>query len=237
MEKTSSNSTKSSSRYSTILFDFDGTLSPSLPHWLSAYQFALAQYGHELSEKEVIDNCFYRSWADVTRDFKIDSVDQFERYIETGLQDAFVHAHLFDGVVEVLQHCRDQGIRLGIVTSAGRNIVTGVLERTDILKFFSTLVTADDITHFKPHPEPLYLALEQLGSTVEESLMVGDSQADMLAAKAAGMDMALFFPEEHKIYYDIEELKAIGPTHIFSNHQEIVLSLREWDKLVEELPR
>jgi HAD superfamily hydrolase (TIGR01549 family) len=224
-------------RYSTLLFDFDGTLSPSLPHWLSAYKFALAQFGHNLTDQEVITKCFYRSWADVTRDFQIASVEQFERHIQTGLQDAFEQAHLFDGVVEVLQHCRDQGIRLGIVTSASRSIVSGVLERTDILKYFSTLVTADDITNFKPHPEPLYLALKQLGSTVEESLMVGDSHADMLAAKAAGMDMALFFPEEHKVYYEIDELKAIGPHHIFSNYQEIALSLKEWQTLLDELPR
>ena len=228
---------QSTHRYSTILFDFDGTLSPSLPHWLAAYKFALAQYGHNLSDQQIIEHCFYRSWGDVTKEYKIDSVEQFERYIETGLQDAFVHAHLFDGVVEVLQHCREQGIRLGIVTSAGRNIVIGVLERTDILKYFSTVVTADDITNFKPHPEPLLLALKQLGSTVEESLMVGDSSADMLAAKACGMDMALFFPEEHKVYYKFEELEAIGPTHIFSNHQEIAVSLKEWTTLVGELPR
>lgn len=61
-----------------------------------------------------------------------------------------------------------------------------------------TIVTGDDVTHFKPHPEGLYKALETLKANPEDAIMVGDSNADVLAGKNA-------------------KTKTVGVTYAFSS--------------------
>ncbi len=49
------------------------------------------------------------------------------------------------------------------------------------------MITLDEVTHAKPHPEPIEKALQELGSSAEESIMVGDNHHDILAGKNAGV--------------------------------------------------
>lgn len=57
------------------------------------------------------------------------------------------------------------------------------LKLTGIGEFFETVVTLDDVTNAKPDPEPVLLALKQLGSEPAEAIMVGDNYHDVLAGK------------------------------------------------------
>ena len=50
-----------------------------------------------------------------------------------------------------------------------------------------SIVTVEDVVHPKPHPEPVLKAMGELGASPEHTWMVGDSPADMGAAKAAGV--------------------------------------------------
>jgi pyrophosphatase PpaX len=61
------------------------------------------------------------------------------------------------------------------------------LELFDILKHFSVIVTVDDTKQHKPHPEPVLKALENLGASASEALMIGDSVFDILCAHNAGV--------------------------------------------------
>lgn len=64
------------------------------------------------------------------------------------------------------------------------------LKLTGIGEFFETVVTLDDVTMAKPDPEPVLLALKQLGSEPAEAIMVGDNYHDVLAGKNAGTKTA-----------------------------------------------
>jgi pyrophosphatase PpaX len=212
-------------RYSTILFDFDGTLTPSLPLWVRAFQFAFAQYGVSVTGADVVRRCFYRSWASVVDEFALPSLADFSAYVETGLVEAFDDAVLFEGVTGFLEECRLQDVKLGIVTSSKRILVERFLERYGLSAQFAAVVTADDIIYHKPHPGPILMALSTLASTSEGSMFVGDSAADMLAAGAAGMDKALFFPDEHHEFYDFDELTSHEPHLVFHDYHQLAASL------------
>ena len=62
------------------------------------------------------------------------------------------------------------------------------MEALEIKDLFALYIGADSLEHKKPHPEPLLHICKELGCSVEESLMIGDSKNDILAAKAAKMD-------------------------------------------------
>ncbi len=209
-------------RYSTILFDFDGTLTHSLPLWMRAYQTALSHYGIDVPSEHVIGKCFYRPWQDVVADFGLPSIEEFGVRVYAGLEAAMPEAFLFDDVAAVLEICRERGIKLGIVTSSTKKVVEKFLEENSLRAYFGTVITADDITHFKPHPEPVFKALAELKSEPKDSLFVGDSSVDMLAASNAGLEKGLFLPDEHTIYYDFKELKAHDPHIVFSRYKELL---------------
>lgn len=207
--------------YTTILFDFDGTLTHSLPVWLQAYQSALSGFGIRLTDDEVMRDCFYRPWDEIISRFNLPPRAEFGDRVLRGVEEYFDQAELFDGVCTVLEECRMNELKLGIVTSSSRSVVTEFLSAKGIADHFGVVVTADDTTNFKPHPEPIFMALSQLQSDPSESLFIGDSSVDMLASRAAGTDSGLFFPDEHFVFYSLDELRAHQPHFVFRSYFEL----------------
>lgn len=75
--------------------------------------------------------------------------------------------------------------RWAVVTSGARRVAEARLGRLGMLP--EVLVTVDDITHHKPHPEPFLLAAERLGADPSRCAVVEDSPAGLAAGRAAGM--------------------------------------------------
>lgn len=207
--------------YSTILFDFDGTLTSSLPLWVKAFQFALEHYGIQLSEEAVVSRCFYRDWEHIMAEFHLPSLEEFSTLMYAGLEEAFLQAKPFAGALEFLRDCCRQDITLGLVTSSRKSIVMRFLASYGITDYFGTIVTQEDVDNHKPHPEPIILALSQLEKAATGAILIGDSNADMQAAGNAGIHKGLFIPEEHRIYYDFEELKSHAPDVVFQDYSEL----------------
>ncbi len=210
---------------STILFDFDGTLVSSLDQWLISFKTALLHFEADLtglSDEMVVRRCFYRAWEDVAADFGITPERQFPRYIEQRLADSFADVQLFPTTLDLLERCQQAGYVIGLVTSTRADPLLGTLARLKLDRYFETIVTGSDITHFKPHPEPVLLALRRLAKHPAEALFVGDAVPDIQAGHAAGTSTALFLPDVHRRFYDFDVLRATGPDFTFSDHAALM---------------
>jgi pyrophosphatase PpaX len=208
-------------KYSVILFDFDGTLVPSLPLWIKAFHAALGHYGIAVSDDEVVRRCFFRSWSDAAADFGIQATGDFSRHVETGLRNAFLEAELYPFARDVLVHCRKNGLLTALVTSSPRVILADIMPRLQMGDLFDAVITGDDVRNYKPHPEPLHAALNALGKPASEAIMVGDSQADMLAGKAAGTATALFLPKNYSSYSYGDVITKTNSDLVFYDHTEL----------------
>ena len=208
-------------KYRAALFDFDGTLAPSLPLWLSAYRFALEQCGHVVGDEELLRRCFFKDLADVAVHFGGFTVEQLKAHLDSGLQQAFLEVQLFPLARELIEHCRACGLQTALVTSSPRSIVLDVIRRLQLAELFDFVICGDEVTHYKPHPEPVLTTLTALRRLPNEAIMIGDSHVDILSGKAAGTRTALFLPEEHGGFHNIERLHAAGPDHIFTDHSEL----------------
>ena len=62
---------------------------------------------------------------------------------------------------------------------------------------------------------------DRLGKTAAEAVLVGDSQADLMAAQAAGIEKGLFFPDEHHQFCNFDELASHEPHVIFHHYSEL----------------
>jgi pyrophosphatase PpaX len=207
--------------YRAILFDFDGTLVPSLPLWLKSYQLAMHRFDYLLSEEEVIRRCFYRDWEVLAEEFGIEHPEVLKLHVESGVREALLSSQLFPLALPLIQRCRALGLQTALVTSATRYIVEHALPTLLLDDQFDSVICADDITHFKPHPEPIQKALRALGRAPHEAIMVGDSSADMKSGKAAGTATALFLPDAHARFHSFELLRATEPDHVFTDHREL----------------
>ncbi|MBM0637466.1 HAD family hydrolase [Campylobacter sp. VicNov18] len=174
----------------TILFDLDGTLINSTNAILNSFQGALKTLGLISKNDEEIKNLIgypleqmfemlYDDKANLSKDFVL-------AYRE-------IYSQIYLSQTELLPQAKEAlGLAyeiadLGIVTTKGGKFTPLLLEYLGIKKFFKTLITFEDITHPKPSPEPVVLALKRLNKTQKNAYMIGDTVLDIQAAIAANI--------------------------------------------------
>ncbi|MBI4049595.1 MAG: HAD family hydrolase [Candidatus Doudnabacteria bacterium] len=89
--------------------------------------------------------------------------------------------------------------RIGVVTSRVRASAADILNRYGFKRFVKVVVGFEDFRHPKPHPQPLRVALRRLKIKPREAVYVGDTETDLLSAKAAGVIAVYFANRKHKL--------------------------------------
>ena len=176
-------------RFQAVLFDLDGTLIDSFALITEAFRFAVRTVlKREASDEEVLTR-----WGEPLR-IRLGSIADAEQI--PALSDAYTAAYRehhhrlaapFPGVHQMLEQVRGLGCRLAVVTSKRRMSTYHDLQAFGLDRYFDAAVTSEDVTLFKPAPEPVAEALRRLGVAQESALMVGDAAFDILAGKAAGV--------------------------------------------------
>jgi phosphoglycolate phosphatase len=100
-----------------------------------------------------------------------------------GLQE--VRSRVYPGVAEGLQELHELGLKLAVVTNKAKSMAAQLLYQLGLSKWIDFVVGGDCCQHRKPNPEPLLFACSALGIDPREALMVGDSNNDVAAARAA----------------------------------------------------
>lgn len=175
-----------------VLFDLDGTIVNTNELIISSFMHALKENNlPALTREEIIPH--------------MGTTLQQQMSAFSGLQDTSVlelsyrsynYAHhdelirSFPHVNETMDGLLSRGIKLGIVTTKIRPTTLKALEMFDLLKYMETIVTVNDVSQAKPHPEPVLTAVANLGVDPARTLMVGDSAVDIQSAKAAGVRVA-----------------------------------------------
>jgi HAD superfamily hydrolase (TIGR01509 family) len=95
------------------------------------------------------------------------------------------------GVHELLAELTKRGIPTAVATSSRSQHALGHLGGAGILGTFKAVVTRDDVTNPKPHPEPYLKAAQLLGVEPQHCLAVEDSHAGVRAASAAGLQTVM----------------------------------------------
>ncbi len=181
----------------TVLFDLDDTLLDSFAARASALQDVFSLAGVDTpTAAELLKSSNGRPLDGMLAEF------QARNNIEVDLFGEYRRAYwkldglttLYPGVRELLQQLHARGVKLGIVTQKERDFVlegrqAGAaleLRNQGVFDYFSVVIGYEDVAHHKPDPEGVNLALERHGSTPRQTLLVGDSAADIIAASAAG---------------------------------------------------
>ena len=183
-----------------LLFDLDGTLIDALPDLVEGVNALMRRYElaalsrEQISEfigkgaRHLIERAF-EARKKALSEKELDAM--VEEYVAIMLANDGAHTRVFDGVPEAIEHLRARGIQVALVTNKVRVMTERVIERLGCAEWFDAVVCGDDTTCPKPAPDMLHLACRKLGVEASESVMVGYSRNDALAARAAGMRVYL----------------------------------------------
>jgi len=208
----------------TYLFDLDGTLIDSVElirrtfrHTLEVHRGA---HPGEDSWLKGLGQPLWDQFGAYTQDkAEIDAMIATYRAYNSTHHDTLVRR--YPGMEEVIRGLKQRGKRLGVVTSKMQKGAQSGLALCGLGGLFDAIVAADDTQRHKPHPEPVYLALERLGAVAQSTVFIGDSTHDLAAGRAAGVrtGAALWGPfsrealAEHEPDYWLEtpsDIMALG---------------------------
>lgn len=204
-----------------LIFDVDGTLVDSLPLIIEAVQYAMEpELGRVVSEAEVVsrfgptETVMFERWLPEAAP-RIE--ERFYRYYS----EHHHRIHLFPGIRELIRRAGELGLPLGVVTGKG-DLSTGItLRELGIGDLFDVIVTGDQVEAPKPDPQGVTLALRKLGADPAQSLYLGDTPADVRAARGAGAQSGGVLWART---VDRAALEAVKPDYLFARPGEV----EEW---------
>ncbi|MEW8381549.1 MAG: phosphoglycolate phosphatase, partial [Candidatus Thiodiazotropha taylori] len=110
-------------------------------------------------------------------------------FLELYAENTSLRSALYPGIREGLDYLKGQGYRLGCVTNKAAQFTLPLLKDLGVHDDFEIIVAGDTLPKKKPDPMPLLHAAENLGVDPSAALMVGDSQSDVKAARAASFQI------------------------------------------------
>jgi len=166
-----------------LLFDMDGVLVDSLNSWFKSLNEALKKFKQEtISKDQFINEYWGFSLQKNLEKLKIDIDNkEFCKYFYKNYVD---YITLFSDTKDILRKL--ESYPKAIITNTPRKCTMQILEKFDIKDFFEVIVTSDQIKEGKPSPDMVFKACEELGVNVKQVVLIGDTENDVKAGRAAG---------------------------------------------------
>jgi HAD superfamily hydrolase (TIGR01509 family) len=173
-----------------VLWDMDGTLCDTEPYWIET-EFALAErFGAEWTTADalqLVGNDLLESGRYIRRRMGLDlSPEEIVELLLDGVVARIAEAVPWrPGARELLASLHEAGVRCALVTMSWQRFVAPVLRQLPPGSF-QVVVTGDQVSNGKPHPEPYETAAAALGVAPEDCIAIEDSNTGAKSAEAAG---------------------------------------------------
>ena len=189
----------------TVLFDLDGTLVDTAPDLMLAHNHVMKKFGYPTKSTEDIRNLVGKGagaligrsiWGQAKKEFH--SVIDFK--IKDEMSKEFVNYYgkniinestLIKGVKDFLIWCKNQNISMAVCTNKQEHLSNDLLKKIGIYDFFEYVAGSDTFDYCKPDPRHLTNVVEILDGDLKKTIMIGDSETDANAGKAAEIPVIL----------------------------------------------
>ena len=189
----------------TILFDLDGTLVDTAPDLMLAHNHVMKKFGYPTKSTEDIRNLVGKgAGALIGRSIWGQAKKEFSKVLDEKIKDEMVkefvnfygkniinESTLVKGVKEFLKWCKEQKISMAVCTNKQEYLSNDLLKKIGIYDFFEYIAGSDTFDYCKPDPRHLTSVVEILDGDVKKTIMIGDSETDANAAKAAEIPIIL----------------------------------------------
>jgi HAD superfamily hydrolase (TIGR01509 family) len=206
-----------------VIFDLDGLLVDSTPLQLEANRRFLSLY-----DKPVLSGRGREGMRiiDIIEDFKDiynlpgDIEELYKKRQEIFLEIVKSDLKLFDGVTQLLEKIKSRNLKIAMGTSGDTDYIKSFFNKfPDLPKYFSVVVTGDEVMRGKPYPDIYLEVIKKLAIKPQEAVVVEDSVNGIAAAKSAGIQV-ICVPNQNY------------PNADYSNADKIFLTLKDVDKAI-----
>lgn len=183
-----------------IVWDLDGTIIDSAPDLAAALNSLLEEHGKtpisEANVRQMIGNGVAKL---IERGFAESGVTVGSAELQS-LQPRFMSIYtprasqlseLYPGAQSAIQAFHESGVAQAVCTNKPESVSREILNDMNLAQYFGLVVGGDSLEHRKPHPLPLQACLNALGTSVDSTLMIGDSAVDAETARAVGTTVGL----------------------------------------------
>ena len=221
----------------TILFDLDGTLVDTAPDLMRAHNHVMKKFGYPTKSTEEIRNLVGKGagamigrsiWGQAKKEFGKVNDEKVKKEMVTEFVDFYGkniinESTLIRGVKEFLNWCKDQSISMAVCTNKQEHLSNDLLKKIGIYDYFEYVAGSDTFDYCKPDPRHLTSVVEILDGDIKKSIMIGDSETDANAAKAAEIPIILLedgYTEKNKdeIYHNHLIKDFVGIEKIISEY-------------------
>ena len=209
-----------------IVIDLDGTLVDSAPDIAYAMNTILARQGlPEHAVKDVRNMIGGGIPKILERGLRAHGADASEQAVAKLLPDLieFYSAHatretyIYPGGEDLLRYLKAKGLPTAICTNKSKIVTDIILRDLEIMDCFDVVVGGSKDFPKKPDPASLKYIMAELGSTPDDTIMIGDSGVDVGAARNAGMKVAIMNGG-----YTKTPASELGADHVFDSFHEVL---------------
>jgi phosphoglycolate phosphatase len=189
----------------TILFDLDGTLVDTAPDLMMAHNHVMKKFGYPTKSTEDIRNLVGKgAGALIGRSIWGQAKKEFSKVLDEKIKDEMIkefvnfygknivnESTLVSGVKNFLIWCKEQNISMAVCTNKQEHLSNDLLKKIGIYDFFEYIAGSDTFDYCKPDPRHLTNVVEILDGDLKKTIMIGDSETDANAAKAAEIPVIL----------------------------------------------
>ncbi len=189
----------------TILFDLDGTLVDTAPDLMHAHNHVMKKFGYPTKSTEQIRNLVGKGagamigrsiWGQAKKEFskvndKKIKKEMVSEFVDFYGKNIINESTLINGVKEFLKWCKEDNISMAVCTNKQEYLSNDLLKKIGIYDYFEYVAGSDTFDYCKPDPRHLTSVVEILDGDLKKTIMIGDSETDANAAKAAEIPMIL----------------------------------------------
>lgn len=175
-----------------VLFDLDGTLIDSYMDIGIHLNNTLRYFGLKEVDIQSVKYMVGGGARELLKRFFQERLEEaLIVFRESYMKEPVIYTKVFDGVPYVLEKLKGMGLYLGIVTNKMEVLTKKILQKLDIAHYFDIVIGGDTYSEKKPSPLPILKAMEFFKESPDKTLMVGDTETDLIAGKKANVKTAL----------------------------------------------
>ena len=189
----------------TVLFDLDGTLVDTAPDLMLAHNHVMKKFGFVTKSTDEIRNLVGKGagaligrsiWGQAKREFskvldeKIKD-EMTKEFINFYKKNILIDSTLVNGVKNFLIWCKKNNISMAVCTNKTEHLAVDLLKKIGIYDYFEYVAGHNTFDYCKPDPRHLTSIIEILNGDIKKAIMIGDSETDANAAKAAEIPVIL----------------------------------------------
>ncbi len=205
-------------KFSTYLFDFDGTLVDSMPAYISV-MLRILDENHITYTDDIVKTITPLGYAGTARYFKTIGLDMPEDKIISLMNQYAFDEYKYrilakENVVDTLKALKAQNADLNVLTASPHSVLDICLKRIGIYDLFTNVWSCEDFGTTKADPAIYELAAAKLGKPVDEVLFLDDNYNADKTAKSTGMAVCGVYDSSSEEYTD--SIKEVADYYIYN---------------------